>query len=174
MSEAINPTTRTFSTPYLTVAEYKQAPTAIDYSNVVTGSSDPAVQDAELANVIARASSWIDSHCNQVLGATRDTETLRARISNDGSIRIHPRFNPVVAVTQFSFGFTPTSLSQYPDCSNIWMEDQSFIVPYWQTQLSFSNQGPLQFGLPSTPRQQVYCQFTYVNGYASSLLASIS
>ena len=58
MTNAYGLTTKLFSTPYLTLDEYKQAPTAIDYNNLVAASTDPSVQDAELANVIARASSF--------------------------------------------------------------------------------------------------------------------
>lgn len=172
MTQAVTSISHTFSTPYLTVAEYKQAPTSIDYSNLVTGSTDPAVQDAELANVIARASSWMDNYCNQILGATNDTEQRRARISNDGTIRVHPDNNPVLAVTDFAYGFATNSLTSLSDCSSIWIEDQSFVVPLWQSQLSWSSQGPLQFGLPSSPRANVYIRYTYVNGYASTLLTA--
>jgi hypothetical protein len=42
MTNAYGATTKLFSTPYLTIAEYKNAPTAIDYNNLVTDSSDPA------------------------------------------------------------------------------------------------------------------------------------
>ena len=52
VADAINPTTHQFSTPYLTIQEYKNAPTAIDIDNLVFNSSDPDVQDSELANVI--------------------------------------------------------------------------------------------------------------------------
>ena len=77
VADAINPTTHGLTTPYLTLAEYKNAPTAIDIDNLVFNSSDPDVQDSELMNVIARASSWIDTYCNQVLGATEETEKDR-------------------------------------------------------------------------------------------------
>ena len=45
--------------PYLTVAEYKNAPTSIDYNNLVVGGNQTA-QDSELANVILRASSFMN------------------------------------------------------------------------------------------------------------------
>jgi hypothetical protein len=170
MANAYGNTTKLFSTPYLTIAEYKQAPTAIDYNNLVVDSADPSIQDAELANVIARASSWIDVTCGQVLAATTETEQQRARLRPDGMLAIHPRYNPVVAVTSLSFGITPNDLVAYPDPSQGWVEDQQFIFPYTAANISYSSQGPLQFGIPSVPRAIVYCNYTYVNGYANTLL----
>ena len=55
----ISPVTPFQSGNYLTVAEYKNAPTAIDYDNLVVGGNQ-AAQDAELLANIARASSFID------------------------------------------------------------------------------------------------------------------
>ena len=72
MANGYTGTTQQFSTPYLTLGEYKSAPTAIDIDNLVFNSQDPDVQDSELTNVIARASSWIDTFCNQVLAATNE------------------------------------------------------------------------------------------------------
>lgn len=172
MSVLTGQTTRLFSTPYLTVAEYKQAPTAIDYNNLVTDSADPDVQDAELANVIARASSWIDTFCNQTLGATQETEQQRTRLRPDGFITVHPRYFPIIEVTDFWFGLQPNQMIQFPDPSQGWLEDQSFTIPYSAATLSYSSAGPVQFGLPSGPRQQAYVRYTYVSGYPSTVLAA--
>lgn len=172
MANAYSGTTRQFSTPYLTVAEFKQAPTAIDYNNLVVGSTDPAVQDAELANVIARASSWVDTYCNQILGATTDTENQRVRMRSDGTVAIHPRYWPILAVTNLSLGGQPNLMYSVPNPAVGWIEDQSFIYPWNTASLNYSSQGPLQFGMPSSPRAQMYASITYVNGYASTLLAA--
>lgn len=171
MSALIGQTTRQFSTPYITVGEYKQAPTAVDYSNLVVDSADPMVQDAELSNVISRASSWVDTYCNQVLGATQETEQQRARLRSDGLIIVHPRYFPVVTVSDFWYGLSPNQLVQFPDPSQGWLEDQSIVIPYSSANLSYSTQGPLQFGLPAVPRQQVYVRYTYVSGFPSTVLA---
>jgi len=169
MATLLGHTTEQFSTPYLTIAEYKQAPTAIDYNNLVVASSDPAVQDAELANVIARASSWIDVHCNQVLAATEETEQQRSRIRPDGSIIIHPRYSPLVALLSLSYGSDLNQLQDYPDVSKGWLEDQSVILP---NNVNYTSQGALQFGIPVAPRRDIFVRYTYVSGYANTLLAS--
>jgi hypothetical protein len=172
MANAYNNTTKLFSTPYITIAEYKAAPTAIDYDNLVADSTNAAVQDAELNNAIARGSSWIDTFCNQSLGARTITEQQRARLRPDGFLAIHPKYNPVVAVTALSYGITPTQMVSFPDVSVGWVEDQQFIMPYTTANISYSSQGPLQFGMPAIPRAQVFCQYTYINGYATTVLAA--
>lgn len=172
VANAINPTTQQFSTPYLTTQEYRNAPTAIDIDNLVFNSSDPDVQDSELANVIARASSWIDTYCNQVLGATHETETQRSRIAPDGTIKFHPRYSPIIALTDFWYGNPSNNLIQASDCSIAWLENQEIIFPYASLSTTLTSQGPIQFGFPSTSGQVVYLKYTYVNGYANTLIAT--
>jgi hypothetical protein len=172
VANAINPTSHKFSTPYLTIAEYKNAPTSIDIDNLVFNSSDPDVQDSELTNVIDRASSWIDTFCNQILGATHETENQRARISSDGYIKFHPRYNPVIALTALQYGNPSTDLITVQDCSVAWIEDQQILFPYAYMSSLFTSQGPLQFGAPYANGTQVYLKYTYVNGYANTLIAT--
>ena len=159
--------------PYLTLAEYKSAPTAIDLDNLVFDSQDPDVQDAELRNVIARASSWADTYCNQVLGATTETEQQRSRVSTDGSIRFHPRFSPIVALTNFNYGY-PTNMATLGDCSVAWIEDEEIIIP----NLSLGNwtsQGPLSFGAYNGgPSNQMFLKYTYVAGYTNTITETAS
>lgn len=172
MANAINPTTHGFSTPYLTNAEYTNAPTAIDIDNLVFNSSDPDVQASELTNVISRASSWVDTYCNQVLGATLETESQRARISSDGYIKFHPRYNPVIALTALQYGNPSTELITVQDCSVAWIEDQQVLFPYAYMSSLFTSQGPLQFGAPYASGTQVYIKYTYVNGYTNTTIAT--
>jgi hypothetical protein len=138
----------------------------------VFNSQDPEAQNNELANVIARASSWIDTFCNQILGATYETETQRSRISPDGTIKFHPRYNPIIALTDFWYGNPSTNLYQAQDCSVAWIENTQIIFPYANLSTTFTSQGPIQFGFPSTAGLPVYLKYTYVNGYANTLIAS--
>lgn len=171
MANAYTGTTRAFSYPYLTVKEFKDAPTSIDIDNLVFDSQDPDDQDAELANVIARASSWIDTFCNQVIGATVESEQQRSRYSGDGSIRFHPRYSPVVALLSLQYGYPP-SLMTLPDCSVAWIEDQEVIVPN-ATLGTWTSQGPLQFGaMSSGNRNEVFLKYSYVNGYANTVIVT--
>jgi hypothetical protein len=171
MANAISPIIRQVSSPYLSLQEFKNAPTALDYGNLVAGGNQ-AAQDAELSNAITRASSWIDQYCNQIIGATQDTEQQRVRISSDGTIKFHPKYFPIVALTSFSWGADPQNLVAAPDCSIAWLEEQQVIFPYANAATNWSSQGPLSLGFVSTPRQPVYINYSYVNGYANTLTAS--
>lgn len=168
MTTEITTVSQLFSTPYLTVAEFKQAPTAVDVDDLVGGGS-AAVNDQELANVIARASSWIDSECNQVLGATVDTETFRGRVSRDGMLKVHPRYNPILEVVSASFGSNPQMLSSL-DPTTAWIEEESVVFPL--TGLASSWLGQIQFSRVYAPTAQQYVSMTYVNGYANALLTA--
>jgi hypothetical protein len=170
MANAYSGTTHQFSTPYLTLDEYKNAPTAIDLSNLVWYSQDPDVQDSELNNVIARASSWIDTFCNQTLSATTENEQQRVRINADGTFRLHPRYNPIIALTSMYYGNPNTELQSVPDCSVAWIEDSQIIMPYALLSTTYSDQGPLQFGFPTSPRVETYIKYTYVAGYANTTI----
>lgn len=172
MANLYGNTTKLFSTPYITIAEYKQAPTAIDFDNLVANSTDPVVQDAELTNAIARGSSWMDTFCNQVLGANTVTEQQRNRLRPDGFLAIHPRYSPLVALTAVSYGIVPNQMVDFPDPSQGWIEDEQFIIPYTAANISYSSQGPLQFGLPAMPRARVFVKYTYINGWASTTIAA--
>lgn len=172
VANAINQTTQQGSTSYLTTQEYRNAPTAIDIDNLVFNSTDPDVQDSELANVISRASSWVDTYCNQVLGATQETETQRARISSDGYIKWHPRYNPVIALTDLWYGNPSTNLIHVQDVSSAWIENQQILFPYSYVTSLLTNQGPLQFGYPSSSSTQVYLKYTYINGYTNTVIAT--
>lgn len=172
MTAAINPTTHKGSTPYLTNQEFLNAPTSLDIDNLVFNSSDPDVQASELTNVIQRASSWCDVYCNQVLGATSETENQRTRITPDGYIKIHPRYWPVIAVTDLWYGNPSTQLYQASDVSQCWVEDQQILYPYAQMPSMMTSQGPLQFGFPSYSGSQVYVKYTYINGYANTTIVT--
>lgn len=171
MANAISPIKRQVTKPYLSLLEFKNAPTALDYGNLVVGGNAQA-QDAELTNAIYRASSWIDQYCGQVLSATVDQEQQRTRIKADGTLRIHPKYAPIVALTGLSYGATPNQMVTATDPSQAWLEEQSIVFPYAQLSSTMSSQGPLSFGFPGTPGREVYVNYTYVNGWANTALAS--
>lgn len=159
---------------YLTVAEYKNAPTSIDYDNLVIGGNG-AAQDAELARVIMRASSFMNEYLNQNLVADQITETQRARVTGQGWIALHPFNSNIVALEQFQYGADPNMLSTLNDCSQVWFENQQIIIPLAGNTLTWSSSGPLSFGAASaSPYVQMFCKYTYVAGFVNTLATGVA
>ena len=154
---------------YLTVAEYKNAPTSIDIDNLVINGNQ-AAQDAELNNVILRASSYMDEYFNQNLVATQNTETQRVRMTPQGYISLHPFHNPIISLESFEYGSVPNTLYSLGDCSQAWFEDQQIIIPSNQLLSTWTSQGPLQFGIPAMPGGQIFTKYTYVAGFVNTLV----
>jgi hypothetical protein len=157
--------------PYITVAEYKNAPTAIDYDNLVVGGNAGA-QDAELANVILRASSFMDEYLNQNLNASTQVENQRTRMNTQGYLAIHPNNNPVISLQSMSYGTDPNNLIALGNPSRAWFEDQQIIVPLSQLATTYSSQGALSFGVGAAPRQPIFVTYNYTSGYVNNLIAS--
>jgi hypothetical protein len=157
--------------PYITVQEYKNAPTAVDIDNLVVGGNLDA-QNAELANLIIRASSYMDEYFNQNLCANTETETQRVRVSNMGYLPIHPFNDPLIAVTNFQYGTDPNNLYTLSQLDQLWFEEQQFLVPVAPLSATqWSSQGPLGFyGFPPSGRTWVYCQYTYDAGYVNNAM----
>lgn len=63
-------------TPYITPQILTAAPTGVSWSTIPGRNATPDEQLAEQLNICARATSMVDTACNQVLRATVDTETL--------------------------------------------------------------------------------------------------
>lgn len=168
MTQELTSITPLGSYPYLTIAEYKQAPTAVDVDDFVGGGS-LALNDVELGNVLARASSWIDAHCGQVLAATVDTDSMRARVSRDGFLRLHPRFWPIVSVNACSFGSTPQTMTTL-DPTTCWIEQMAVVFPLVASNAAFL--GPIQFSGNYMRNAEQFVTITYVNGYGNSVVAS--
>lgn len=71
-------------TPYITVQMLENAPTGASWEIVPEPGADSESNTAELTNICWRATSIIDTYCNQVLRATVDTEYL----TGPGSFRV--------------------------------------------------------------------------------------
>lgn len=155
---------------YITPDEYKQAPTGVDVATLVPGGTQ-AAEDAALAAVIARASSWADSICDQILAATVDTENGRVRANRDGDIVVHPANWPVLEVRDFQYGPTPLSMAALADFSNVFVERQLFTVSLPLLGSLVSSAGPLQLGA-ILPERELFARWTYVNGWPNTVLAA--
>jgi hypothetical protein len=170
MATGITSLTGFSENPYLTIAEYKNAPTSIDFDNLVVG-GDASAQNAELARVILRATSYLNEYLNQDLTAQTRTETQRTRFNNQGYIALHPNHNPIISLSNFQYGSTPNNLFTLTDPSTCWFEDQQVIIPVSDSQLTYSSQGPLSFGGVGA-RTPVFVKYTYVAGYVNTTIAT--
>lgn len=170
MATGLSPDTYVESS-YITAQEYKNAPTSIDYDNLVVG-GNAAAQDAELTNVILRASSYMNEYFNQNLNASTYTETQRTRFTSEGYVALHPNNDPIIALTNFQYGTTPNNLVTLTDPSIAWFEEQQIIIPLSNMATSYSSQGPLAFGGYGIPRQQIYCKYTYDSGFVNNPIAT--
>ena len=171
MATGITTQTPFFEQPYITVAEFKNAPTSLDYNTLVVGGTQVA-QDAELTRIILRASSFLDEYLNQNLNAQTRTETQRTRFQTNGFIALHPNNTPVLSLQSFSYGATPNQLVALSDCSVAWFEDQQIIIPLSQVASNWSSQGPLGFGGAGSNAYQIYCQYNYTSGYVNNPIST--
>lgn len=157
---------------YLTVAELLNAPLGLDLKNIPasgsTGSSGVKAAEnyAELVNIIMRASSMMDTHCRQILGATTDSEEVwtqtgrKAGIDKSGYLWLFANFNPIVSVSSFQYGYPQVGGTSWtiPSASDV------MITGPQKNKLIY----PGMFERFNTP--PIIVQVTYVNGYPNTLL----
>lgn len=161
-------TTPYASVPYLTNREFRETPTYLESDDLLTDATT-ALDDVALANLILSASSMIDGLCNQVLAATLDTEVGVLRPNRQGEMVVKPDCWPVLEVRAFSSGPTVQTMTPLADLSGLFVEDKFFRVT--ANRVLTSTAGPLQFG-SSTPDGQLYCSWSYVHGWANTLLTA--
>lgn len=155
--------------PYLTLAEFKSMPTFMDYENLISGGSQ-AQQDAELYNVLLRASGWADNYCEQRLQAHVVYEQMRTEMDSRGRIYLHPKNTPVRQITGIAYGSEFQNLTELTDLTQIWIEDSRGIVvsviPY---RGMFT--GSLEFGGVPFSGAPVFVELRYIAGYANTTLS---
>jgi hypothetical protein len=117
----------------LTATEFRNAPTGADTLNLVYGNANANAQTAELVNVIARASGWIDNQCNQPLVAAQHTQILSSYVPPATNLlSLHPDIGPLNQLVSLKVGTEASDLSLV-DISGAWIERGQFQVPvYWQ------------------------------------------
>ena len=166
-------------TPYVTIEEVLFSPTAsgIDFTNLIENASD-AVQRRALQEVIVRASAKADNFTMGALGtlsATQSTENGRFRPNRDGNIIIHPEFWPILEVVSFSAGTLPGQGQQTITLStnNCFIERHQFIVTAATGLGSQTSIGSLDMvGGSYNFRQENYCTYQYVNGFANAFFST--
>jgi hypothetical protein len=177
------------NTSYLTVDEYLRAPTGIstvvDYTNI----NDQNAQRAEIANVIARASAWIDNYLELPNGlyASINTETRAVNVSRDGLLRIRPWNVPIIQVLSFQWRAYPTAQWVTVDPTTLQVYERYFEYMTWfpffnGPALTVGNEYAYPISAPYTPYLtptesanisdlQITAQFSYINGYPNTTLS---
>lgn len=153
---------------YITVEEYKAAPTALNTGNLIPGQPQP-VQDAELASLIAKASRKIDEWAWQPLYATTGTQNDQDVRVKDGDAILHAHQDRVKAVTAFAWGAHWTTLTTItnPAC---FIEETRVRVALSGSGITWS--GSLNLFQPRCG--SIFAQWSYVAGWATTRLTSIA
>jgi hypothetical protein len=153
-------------TPYVSAASFEAHPTYLDLDDLRYGDPSAADQTAQLVDLLLMSSSWADGYCEQPLLAHQVVQKRRERMRQDSTVCIHPDNTPVLSVTSFAYGYTPTAMTTLTNPS-VWIEDGRNLV------VTVGAAGPwtgsLQFGTPSAGGL-LYTQTTYVAGFVATVL----
>lgn len=160
--------------PYISPSEYRFAPTAVATTDLVPGSTNQATDSLNsLAQVINRASSWIDTYCfhtgDGTLAASPSTEQGWIVPRANGSLGIVANYKPILEVLGVAVGPTPSSLTNLDSSisPDIWIENKIIWIPN-----SWASSGQPSFPTFFTPTFNggVYAVWSYVNGYPHTYL----
>ena len=167
--------------PYVSVSEYQNAPTAVATSKLVPTSTNTQVQDAALAAVIMRASSWIDQICfgraDGTLAASQSTEqgssatsSSRINLKSDGSMILVCNYKPILEVDAIAVGVAASQVQTISQtvANTLVIGTKTISVPTvgWNAQ-NYPTYAPSAWSGPAG----VYVIWTYVNGYPHFALA---
>jgi hypothetical protein len=166
---------------YLTVQEFINAPTGIDCTNIIPGGT-VAQNNAELTNVIRRASSWIDQICKMPsLEATINTETKEVYMNYRGMIRVHPDMIPIITLLDsVQYRVSPLNswvslnigeIEVYERYFTIYNLAEMYVQPEGVQPLSIlPYRSPyVKWRLKDLP---IMLQYSYINGYPNTTLSS--
>ena len=162
MANAVNVGTQKYTKPYLTLQEYKDAPSGTSVSSLIKGGNQ-LQQDAALATAILRGSNWIDEWCKQPLWARLKVEKRRVTAGRDG-LNIHPDCFPLTQLVSLSYGYDPSLMITLTDCSVAWLEDRKITV----SPLYVGNWNGLQDRRNLAGR--IYAQYSYVHGFVNTTI----
>lgn len=153
---------------YLTLDEFKAAPTALALNALVPG-GDQDDQDNELAGLIGRASRQLDSWARQPLYATQTVGQRQQVRIVDGQLVLRGFQDRVVSVDAVSWGPTPRLVSNTLTAPiGAWVEEQRVLVPLSNGSVSWV--GSLNAIASPTSDTPVYVDWTYTAGWPTTVL----
>jgi hypothetical protein len=164
---------------YVTISEFKSAPTGIDTSNIDQSNAGVQLaQDIALTDILRRASAWVDNICKMTLQATVNTETKECNTTRDGRLVVHPDNVPIINLQNVGFKTSPNLGFTQQDMNSVQVYENWFAIYYLQTGFfapSLAVQYP-EFGYYNPFQKQmlsdlpIIVQYTYTNGYANAVL----
>jgi hypothetical protein len=159
--------------PYISVSEYRYAPTAVGTGQLVQGGTGTDAT-ASAAQVIARASGMVDEYCfhrgDGTLAASVTTESNWVKVKPDGSVALICNFKPILAVVGVGLGPNPSTSASMDStaAADITVTDKVIWLPgTW----SWSGRYPTFGGYP-TRNGQMWAVWQYINGYPHTQLAA--
>ncbi len=157
--------------PYISSGEYKHAPTAVATGTLVPGGSAQD-QEAELANVILRASGWLDEICfhraDGTLAASQGIESAWIRPKPNGELVIVCNYKPILQVNGLALGPGPQNIASLgsSEAQAITIQGTTIRVPS-----SELPEGGGFGGTPTASNGRVYVVWSYVSGFPHTSLA---
>jgi hypothetical protein len=152
---------------YITVEEYKAAPTALQTNNLVPGGLQ-AENDAELASLILKGSRQIDIWALQPLYATPSSQNDQGVRIRDGNLVLRAHQDRVKAVTSLAWGLQYTALTTLlnPTC---FIEENHVLVQLSAGGTAWS--GSLNINAP-TSYSSAFATWSLVAGWATTRLTN--
>jgi hypothetical protein len=167
MSNAVADYSMQYTTPYMTLQEFKDAPTGISAISLIAGGNQ-AVNDALLANIILQASAKLDGITHQPLNAHLDVEKKRMNFNLRRDASVYPKYFPVQALVSFSYGVSPNLMTALSDCSVAWLEERRITIPQW----NITNYSTIQH--TSGMAGMGYVKYSYIHGFVNTTIAAAS
>lgn len=159
---------------YIALSEYRFAPTSMGTRRIVAGSPQQDTDSpASLAQVIARASDWVDLICfHKPEGfhtSTVRVEHDKVTVKPDGGFKLICNVPPVRELVGLAVGPIPSQLTNVSPqvAADIWINDKVIHVP-----ASWANTPMPQFIYATDLNNDIYAAWSYVNGWPNVSLAA--
>lgn len=165
---------------YISVSQYRFAPTSVGTQALVPKSTQPQVDSTgSLAETISEASAWMDNHCfhrsDGNFAATVTNEQMWAYAKPSGALVLICNFKPILEVVGVALG---PALSQLQSISqntanDITIGEKTISLPgYWTPGITSSGTSTVFFGGYPTVNGSVLAAYTYIAGYPHTTLAA--
>jgi hypothetical protein len=182
LSPLVNPATGSIGAPgipFLSISEYKYAPTGVDPKNLHPGGPNQD-NDAVLANRVRSATSWVNNHCfgsdpssaGASLAASLSVESVLTDVKG-GSLRLICDYRPIVEVTGIDVGLNPANVQSIGQnvLNSCTILRKTIVVPTYGYSFRSGDYGsPPPAPLVNGYGASVYAVWSYVNGYPHTAL----